>query len=347
MDFQSPIIIIGSGRSGTTLLARLLDSHREIDFKGETAFLVPRLWLEIWVDRFWFNWERYNATRPQSSREPMPSISEEVLDAERARIGGLIASLVASTLGADCGSRYWGFKEIWNGSSWATYDWAYYDAVFPRAMWVNMLRHPFDFVSSNAQWNLDTLDLPFLRNQLQAWTSMVKYNRLRNLTGRYAEVRYEDLVADPKATLAPVFDELDLTWDETCLKAMKSWQMSSHKPARRAETVRLGRKKIAAIVNGIPDLPEMMGQFGYKLPEQFEVQAKPAVKETDEAEYLNLHAPHGEPAPRNMPQFSLHAELQATISASRVREEQEKPIRSSLRRALRDLRLGLARWIPR
>ena len=85
MDCQAPIIVIGAGRSGTTLLKRILDAHPAISFAGETKFLTARLWLEAWGDRFWYSRVRYNETEPASSRGTMPDIPVEVIEREQSR----------------------------------------------------------------------------------------------------------------------------------------------------------------------------------------------------------------------------------------------------------------------
>ena len=44
LDFQAPIIIVGAGRSGTTLLDAVIEAHPKVYSIGETSFLLHRLW---------------------------------------------------------------------------------------------------------------------------------------------------------------------------------------------------------------------------------------------------------------------------------------------------------------
>jgi LPS sulfotransferase NodH len=50
---KRPIILIGTGRSGSTLLVRILNAHPDVQFEGETDFLIARLWREVWGNQFW------------------------------------------------------------------------------------------------------------------------------------------------------------------------------------------------------------------------------------------------------------------------------------------------------
>src|ERR1700733_11625074 len=47
-DFSAPVIIIGPGRSGTTLLDAALGEHPDMYMIGETQFLVQRVWKTLW-----------------------------------------------------------------------------------------------------------------------------------------------------------------------------------------------------------------------------------------------------------------------------------------------------------
>jgi hypothetical protein len=50
LDFEAPIIIVGAGRSGTTLLDAMIESHPDVYSIGETSFLLHRLW-EALIER--------------------------------------------------------------------------------------------------------------------------------------------------------------------------------------------------------------------------------------------------------------------------------------------------------
>jgi len=50
LDVQAPIILVGAGRSGSTLLDAIIESHPDVYSVGETSFLFHRLW-EALVER--------------------------------------------------------------------------------------------------------------------------------------------------------------------------------------------------------------------------------------------------------------------------------------------------------
>lgn len=217
-DPQAPLLIIGAGRSGSTLLARALDAHPHVSMKGETDFLAVRLWEQLWGRRFWLDWERFVATRPSSSRDPRPPLNVAQEAQQRERIGRIVARAVAETLAPNPAAAAWGFKEIWNGSQNHDHPWDAYDAVFPRAVWVHLVRHPLDYVRSCVAWNRDELTADQARHRLIDWCGMVERSRQRAACGeRYVELRYEDLIASPRAALERVLSTAALAWDEKCL----------------------------------------------------------------------------------------------------------------------------------
>ena len=276
------MIVVGAGRSGSTLISRMLDQHEEIRFCVDNNFLVPRLWLEFWEDRFWFNGKLFVESNPTSVLASYPHVTESDLLKEMNRVGRLIAGTLIALLDIDVGRwRAWGYKEIWNGSPRFQYDWIPYDIVFPGAIWVHLIRNPFDFTRSCANWNCDPFTLDYLRGRLKDWTSMVECSRKRTSTGRYFEIRYEDAIRDPERVLTPVLDQLGLRWSEACRDALSSYQLKSRSNEELDSSGHYCRDEIEACTEGIMGLKELMDELGYHMPEDFE---KHVVKKTSKHE---------------------------------------------------------------
>ena len=198
----APIIIIGSGRSGSTLVMRLLDRHPDIHCCGETNFLTARLWRETFEERFWLDWERKRALDP-TSRILAPDLAAEELAAVKEHVGKCVAQLVVNLLRVDAEKR-WGFKEIWNGSQSFDHDWNVYDTVYPNARWLHVIRHPFSCVRSVANWNKIPMSRNYLEWALLDWMAVQRRSMERISTGRFIRVRYEDLSSP--STLGSILD---------------------------------------------------------------------------------------------------------------------------------------------
>lgn len=260
-DPQAPLLIIGAGRSGSTLLARALGAHPLLSMKGETDFLTARLWEQLWGRRFWLDWERFVATRPASSRDPRPPLDAALEARQRNRIGRIVARAVAETLAPDPDAAAWGFKEIWNGSQNHDHPWDAYDAVFPRAVWVHLVRHPLDYVPSCVAWNGDELTADQARHRLIDWCGMVERSRQRASCGaRYVELRYEDLIASPRAALERVLGAGALAWDAKCLAPFAERILASQRAGG-------GRDAMIAVPRDVrlERLPDLASSLGYNL----------------------------------------------------------------------------------
>jgi hypothetical protein len=323
MNIYQPIILIGAGRSGTTLLTRLFDRHPDIDFRGETAFLLPRLWLEIWEDRFWFNWQHYTDKNPRSSSAPFPTINDDVLDQTRKRIGGIIAHAIVEILSIDTHTHTaWGYKEIWNGSSQFQYDWLPYHMAFPEAIWVHLIRNPFEFTESCASWNNERLTLSYLRDRLIDWVAIIKYSRRLIPTKRYFEVRYEDLIAKPQETIQPILERADLTWHAECEKALESFVLRSNKKSCNPVDSMQSAHDVKHILETTEDAIALMRELDYTIPEMIPIDTSDPVHESLPVTELHMQEPMLHQV--HKPQYLLNQSLQQYALLQRTCQQMQK-----------------------
>lgn len=259
-DPGAPIIVIGAGRSGSTLLVRILNAHPELSVKGETDFLLPRLWHAVWGNRFWHQWQHFTDTRPRAYAEYTPQIANHKYGEEEVQAAQLTARFMAALVKAQPERRYWGFKEIWNGSAAHHFSWDEYDLVFPRATWVHIVRHPLDFLGSALSWNRGDRSLPHVQRQLDDWADMVRYSRERAATGRFFEIRYEDLKHAPQYALAPLFESLKVGWHPACQAVLGQKVLDSHRDPQTEDVV-------FRLLHKSRELCELAREYAYHLEE--------------------------------------------------------------------------------
>ncbi len=117
----------------------------------------------------------------------------------------------------------WGYKEIWNGGQKnGPVLWSIYDQVFPNAFWVHIIRNPFDFGVSHLrrQHSEDEIDAAKMLAEFEFWGRVSGQSQKRRSTGRYHELRYEDLITEPRAEMECLLSKLGLGWREECLTAL-------------------------------------------------------------------------------------------------------------------------------
>jgi len=188
-----PIFVIGSPRSGTTLLRMILDTHPRISCGEETHFLRE---LEPITGRHWRMLEPYGFPR----------------DYWLERIRGLYTGFQADYL-VRRGKARWAEKD-------PTYTLLlpYIGELFPEALYLHLVRDGHDVVASHRdRWGYRSA-ARVARGEWQRHVTAARALRDGPAASRFHELRYEDLVADPEGTLRPLFAFLGETWDPAVLR---------------------------------------------------------------------------------------------------------------------------------
>jgi Sulfotransferase family len=109
------------------------------------------------------------------------------------------------------GARRWGLK-----LQRKIQDIGVYAAIWPNAHFLHIVRDGRDLAASHLKtvpdWGYRTV-----AEAAHGWLEVVTRPRRASPDGRYVEVRYEDLVTRPRATIERMLDYLGLPWDESVL----------------------------------------------------------------------------------------------------------------------------------
>ena len=203
---SSPIIVGGCGRSGTTLMRVMLDTHRNICCGPESSLFAPS--------------DPAKRLRDLSFKFDVPV--------------GLIRGLLArSDSQAQFIDEFFGaYRSAQGKARWAEKSpvnvryIGYIFEHFPDARFIHMIRDGRDVVCSlrnHPRYRLvngrlePTNVMNAMASCISRWVNDVRAGLLHRGDPRYSEVRYEDLVAAPGRTLRSVFQFLEEPWDPTVL----------------------------------------------------------------------------------------------------------------------------------
>jgi hypothetical protein len=241
----SPIFVVGSGRSGTTLLQLMLNAHPNVAVAGELHFFDQILELRKRVPDL--------ATRQRIDQliRLLPSLAgfryltnfEPVLADARAR---LIAAdrpsyelLYRYLLEGFCkqrGARRCGEK--------TTANLRYLESLtrlFPNGKIIHIVRDPRAAVASRLKvpWASDDVVTNALKWKLEVSCGRAFAEQRDLADGRFFELRYEEVVAEPERTLREVCDFIGEPYDGRMLDyhtsasayvASEPWKSGTTKP---------------------------------------------------------------------------------------------------------------------
>lgn len=224
-EMSSPIFIVGAQRSGTTLLRLMLNAHSQIAIPEEGTFWMPLL------RRFKQNTDRiidkaqlqryfqYIERNTQFSLWGMNPAN--VFERIEQKDGGCTLAELMSGL-------YEAYAQCQDKTVWGDKTPSFFRMVpvladlFPKARFINIIRDGRDIYLSwrrldPTKKNVSVSAAEWLFKLYKAGNSLKTISQSRRL-----ETRYEDLVADPDATLRNICKFLDVEYEDAMLNFWKT-----------------------------------------------------------------------------------------------------------------------------
>ena len=199
----APIFIVGTGRSGTSLLRALLNAHPNIYITQEAGFFLwlPRLrrakTAEAWL-------RGYQSTAAGALLGPLPVQARP--GAPRSEAIALITAMMQAKA-ARFGRGRFGDKTPLHITRLDTIF-----AAYPEAKVIHVVRHPVPTVVS-------MMEMPWASNSALLNALMVRaaVDAVRPHAERILELRLEALLQSPREALAQVLAFVGEPWDEAVL----------------------------------------------------------------------------------------------------------------------------------
>lgn len=204
---RSPIFVIGTGRSGTTLLRFMLSAHPRIYLTHEASFYVwewlyprkapRREFLDYYLQTPSFRWLRVEADRVlEGLPDPLPP--ERMGEAYAAVMRAKAAQYGRVRFGDKTPSHAAHLKRLF--------------ADFPEAKVVHIVRDPRGTAVSLSR-------MPWASPSLYTNAGFCELERrqIAKFRQRMLQVRLEDLLTEPKATMAQILDYVGEPWDDAVL----------------------------------------------------------------------------------------------------------------------------------
>ena len=217
-----PFFIIGSGRSGNTLLRRVLFNHSQLHIPPETYVLAHIIRLfnlnknMAWKDIVYLVFAQF-AYHPEFetfniSLRPLVKELVEIPQHKRSLAYILDRFYLYHAAQHHIECRRWGDKTPIN-----TFYLNWIVSVFPKSQFIHILRDGCDVAASYYKTGIyDDISAAGMR-----WVNSVKAAQrfMKSRAGQCIELRYENFVTHPEKTVRQVCDFLDVDFEAGMLEA--------------------------------------------------------------------------------------------------------------------------------
>lgn len=281
----APIFVVGSGRSGTTLLQLMLNTHPDIAICGEIHYvdqiseirkLVPSIEKPEHFETFFSLVKRTRNIRYLPKAETLLDAVKQRLSGEKYRTYEQFYRCLIEEYAKAQGARRCGEKTPSNIK--------YLNQIveiFPNAKIIHIVRDPRAVVASRVKmpWTTDDVVINTLK-----WKFEIMYcDQFPKNSESYIELRYEDLVSAPEHQLKRIcafigeeFDSKMLEFYKTSQKYIKKepWKEGTYRPINTGAVKRWKQQLSEAQIFIIQKiLGTLIAKFGYE-PLRISVRAK-------------------------------------------------------------------------
>ncbi|MEA1998483.1 MAG: sulfotransferase, partial [Euryarchaeota archaeon] len=211
-NVKSPFTLIAPGRSGTSVLSRVLGGHPAVDFVGETSKLIL------------LSWSAVMSTRGVTRAVGFQSIKQHAAQMTRDSMVSLFPS----------DKKYWIHKPIYpiredvyghiettdmypseTPDTAPERFWQIHKTTFPEARYFTVLRHPYDIVLSSVErWG---------GSQRNMWERLAFIAELmtHNSAPPMYTSHYDAIVHQPKQAVEQLYDYFELEVTEEALNEIE------------------------------------------------------------------------------------------------------------------------------
>ena len=259
-----PIFLLGTGRCGSTLVQKILNSVEEVMIYGEHGGFLRQI-----AEAYFLNLEDKKIAKYILNQnvvgEDATSVPESLKDPQRwsawtnwynrEAVKKNFRNFIESFFNPISLGRkmYWGFKEIRYGTDDRVLEML--ADLYPQGRFIFVVRNPVDVVASKISARMSTA----IEADAHGWTEQnshfLEFYRLNKKSSRI--VRYEDLISDNGPQLEQLFNWLGFSLTD---KAVKIIEITRPKYHGRPRPVRLPDSQINEI-NKITK--ELRKEFGY------------------------------------------------------------------------------------
>ncbi len=193
---MAPIFLVGTMRSGTTLLRLILDSHERLAIANESGFLRAVAAAKVIPDQHdGADWYRRFGVSDQEMNERLRAFYDDIF----------------SSWAHSQGKVRWGDKTPFHIDQLPLMN-----QIFPDAAVVGIIRHPGAVVASQMRRGRDFASA--VRSWRRSNLRLVRAAARPPLRDHVTVLRYEDLVGDPEGTLRQLLDFLQEDWSPNLLR---------------------------------------------------------------------------------------------------------------------------------